>query len=375
MMTDDQVFLQHLRARLTQQPNQHIAGQVLARLPGMPAYSGFSFNNLFDVAIFPFLQLEGVKIEKISLGAAISLFDECGKHFNEEFTDVRLEFFLVTEDGNYNSDGWLLLSLDDLLFYVNRYRNRQAITEFNFPKLSSCELGTTGFDFIMRGRLFRNQYFEKYKGPVFDTYYGDEFNELFAIAANALAFLYRSRDRVMEELDLSQNYNYRSSLDLYPRFNNGVAEVAGTIYAAWERVAFLFHEFFPLNPNSNMAPSFKSYILGKVKEANKDNRWQNADLDWFKARIDGPHVELENLRHPTVHYNKSRTPSGTRAVELMKSSLDQQVISKTKKDWQRELEFLRMELAVLNISLEHAIGLLEKWAVTLALPLNLPVNP
>jgi len=252
--------------------------------------------------------------------------------------------------------------LDDLLFYLNRFRNDQAKEDYNFPILSSCELGGQGFNFIDRGRAFHTKYFDQYKGPVFDLYYGDEFNELYAIASNGLAFLYRSRDRVMEEADLMSNYYYRSSLNLYPRFNNAVAEVAGTIYAAWERIAFLLNEFYPLTPNMQMAPSFKRYVTDKAKEAKKDTRLLNPHLEWFKDRINLSHATLENLRHPTIHYNKKRTPSGTRAVELMKQRLDNPGIKLLKQTWNNELAFLKKELEMFNEGLEHAIMLLETWA-------------
>jgi len=353
MISDDQVFLQQLRAQLTYKPNQHLINPVLTSLPGMPVYYGYSFNYPFTADVQPFMQVETSTIDKIIVTADISLFDERGYHFNDDFKGCRFEFYLVKEDGYYNSDGWLLLDLDDLLFYLNRHRNQAAITRFNFPELTSCDLSGTGFDFIMEGRTFRNKYFDLYKGPVFDTFFGDELKELFAIASNSLAFLYRTRDRVFEELDLAPNFNYSASLNLYPRFNNAIAEVAGTLYSAWERIAFLFNEFFPLFPNSKMAPSFKRYITEKVKEAIKDTRLHNPDLEWFSQRIDGGHTILETLRHPTVHYNKLRTPSGTRAVEMMKLFLTAQTVEETKQTWNKELEFLKAELEELNTGLVH----------------------
>jgi len=366
-MTPDNYFSQQISIQLCYKPNQHIVRKVLAKLPGIPVYSGYSFNSATAVREF-FLQLSGAKVEKITVSGSVSLFDDRGKHFNNDLTDCKFEFYLVTEDGYDHPDAWLLLDMDDLLFYLNRYRNNQAIADHDFPKLHSCELGNSRFDFILRGREFRNQYFPAYSGPVFDTYYGDEFRELYAIASNALAFLYRSRDRVMEELELSANFNYRSSLNLYPRFNNGIAEVAGTLYAAWERVAFLFHEFFPLSPNPSMAPSFKRYMNDKLKEAASDTRLQNAHLDWFKSSLNGSHQLLETLRHPTVHYNSRRSPSGTRAVELMKASMNEQTVGETKLKWDEELTFLRQELAALDEGLEQAIGLLEEWGAAQLIP-------
>ncbi len=364
MLTEDQVFKQHLSALLTYHPNQHIIKHVLDKMDGLPDYHGFSIGRNLEVEVDNFLAFEKVRIDKLKVNADISLFDTNGKHFKEEISNCHFEFYIAIEEQNWVPDSWLLLSLDDLLFYLNRLQNEQAIEENQFPKLTSCELGGPGFNYINRGRAFCNQYFSQYTGPVFHLYYGNEFNELFAIATNALAFLYRSRDRVMEEIDLMTNYNYRASLNLYPRFNNAIAEVAGTIYAAWERIGFLLNEFYPSSPNSGMAPSFKRYISDKVKEAKKDKRLLNVHLQWFENRINNSHAILENLRHPTVHYNKSRTPSGTRAVELMKTQLDTQGVLLLKQTWSDDLAFLKRELEVFNDALEQAILLLECWAVS-----------
>jgi len=362
MFTEDHVFKQYLRAFLTYNPNQHIISHVLDKTEGVPSYKGFSIGRVFNVDIQSFYELKGRKIDKLNITADIGLFDSKEKHFDDEIKGIQFELFLVNEDKNSDPDLWLLLDLDDLLFFINRFQNEQAIQQFNFPRLNNCELGGPGFDFINRGRTFANKYFRQYKGPVFDLYYGDEFNELFTIASNALAFLFRSRDRVFEEADLLNNFNYRSTLNLYPRFNNGVAEVAGTIYAAWERIAFVLNEFYPLRHNMSMAPSFKRYITDKVKEAKKDAGLFNPHLDWFNNRINQSHEILENLRHPTVHYNINRSPSGTRAVELMKQRLDDQGISSLKQKWNEELGFLKKELEEFNDGLEQAILLLESWA-------------
>ena len=347
---------------LTYHPNQHIIKHVLDKIKGLPDYNGFGIGGSFEVEVNKFLELNERKIEKLRIKADISLFDTTGKHFDEEISNCTFEFYLVTDERNYDPDSWLLLSLDDLLFYLNRLQNERAIAENQFPKLISCELGGPGFNYIDRGRAFHRRYFSQYTGPVFDLYYGDEFNELFAIASNGLAFLYRSRDRVMEEADLMTNYYHQLSLNLYPRFNNAIAEVAGTIYAAWERIAFLLNEFYPSAPNSIMAPPFKRYITDKVKEAKKDTRLLNVHLQWFENRIKQSHIVLENLRHPTVHYNKRRTPTGTRAVELMKKQLDAQGVALLKQTWNDELAFLKRELEIFGDGLEQAIMLLECWA-------------
>ncbi|MGZ3811102.1 MAG: hypothetical protein ACXVJN_05215 [Mucilaginibacter sp.] len=362
MMTNNPVFNQHLHTRLAQKPHQHIVNHVLKNISGMPEYAGYSFGLVFEPGRTPFLEFETVIIEKIILSADVSLFDERGRHFFDDFKAIHFEFYLVNPKGNYDSGNWMLLDLDDLIFYINREQNTKASEQNNFPKLTSCELGSAGFNFISEGRVFRNKYFDTYRGPAFDLHYGDELNELFAIASNGLAFLYRTHDRAIEELELTPNHYYSSQINIYPRFNNAIAEVAGTLYAVWERIAFLFHEFFHLQPNAKMAPSFKRYITDKVKEAKKDSRLQNVDLDWFNLRIIGDHLILEDLRHPTVHYNDNRTPSGTRAVELMKSDMNAQSIEKTKQAWNRELEFLRVELKVFDEAIFHAISLLNNWA-------------
>ena len=366
-MTNDQVFSQHLAVLLTQKPHQHIVNRVLKAIAGMQEHVGYSFGWRFEPVRQPFFKFETILIEKITLTADVSLFDEFGRHFNDDFRAIHFEFYLANPKGNFDSGNWMLLDLDDLIFYINREQNTKAAGQNNFPKLTSCELGSTGFNFISEGGAFRNKYFGTYSGPVFDLYYRDELKELFAIASNGLAFLYRTHDRAIEELELITNYYYSSQINIYPRFNNAIAEVAGNLYAVWERIAFLLHEFFPLQPNAKKALSFKRYIADKVKEAKKDSRLQNADLDWFDQRLIGDHLILEDLRHPAIHYNDNRTPSGTRAVELMKSNMNAQFIEKTKRAWNREVEFLRDELKVFDEALLHAISLLNNWADALDL--------
>jgi hypothetical protein len=364
---DHQVFLQHLQARLTQKPHQHIISHVLLGMPGLPEYDGFGFGRRFEPVAHSFMELTDSTIQKISLSADISLYDERGKHFENDIKDCHFEFYLLRYNDLYDSAYWMLMDLSDLLFYLNRLENTLAAQQFKFPVLASCDSAINGFDFISAGREFRNKYFDTYEGPVFDLYFGDELKELFAIASNGLAFLYRTRDRAIQELELTPNHYFSAQINIYPRFNNCIAEVAGTLYAAWERIAFLLQEFFPSAQNPKMPHSFKRYINDKAKYAVKDARLLNTDLTWFDQRINADHLRLEELRHPTVHYNDTRTPTGTRAVELMKSSMDEQSIAATKKAWNEELKFLKDEMKAFDEGLEHSISLLNAWANSLGM--------
>src|SRR5690606_36849385 len=143
-----------------------------------------------------------------------------------------------------------------------------------------------------------------YSGKVFDLFeFDSEINELFAVSSNSLAFLVRFRERVAGELLVANEHNYSPNLNVYPRFNNAIAETAGYIYNIWERITFILNEFFP--KKKNFSPSFEQYFKNRSKELEHKEEYINDEFLWFYKRLEVEHAKLGSLRHPLVHYNKN----------------------------------------------------------------------
>ncbi|RYY06709.1 MAG: hypothetical protein EOP43_05525 [Sphingobacteriaceae bacterium] len=149
---------------------------------------------------------------------------------------------------------------------------------------------------------------------------------------------------------------------MYPRFNNTISETAGSIYNFWERISFFINEFYPLNINSNKAPSYWKYFDEVKKRADKNSSLKNTSLDWFISRLYNSKEQerLNDLRHSLIHYNKSKNIKGTRSASFIENRPDK---SETIEEWKGDILFLRKELDNLSIALEKVINLIETWAL------------
>ncbi|KAA8476831.1 hypothetical protein F1649_19330 [Arcticibacter tournemirensis] len=361
----DEIF-----SELRYHPNEHLTHNRLLAYKNIPEYKGFVFEYNRSGSSAPFLRVNGKEIDRYELSCDLGFYDETGKHLDYKLPNFTIELFIVRKEPEY-SDNLIIMGIDELAFYLNVQRNDEAKATFNFPSLSPCELSSDGFNYISEGRRILNSYFPTLQGPALDLYFEDELNEIFAVTTNALAFLYRIKERVFEETTLIKSHRYSSQFNMYPRFNNGISEVAGGLYSFWERIAFVFNEFFPLSQSSNRVPSYHQYFTKQAEKA--DISLKTASFNWFFDRLDNQHKRLGELRHPMIHYNKHSSPSGMRSAELIKqlhNNLDPAILQQT---WAEELEFLKSELAILSTGLEKMLTVIEEWAIVSPRPLNNPV--
>ena len=189
-----------------------------------------------------------------------------------------------------------------------------------------------------------------------------ELREIYAIAANNLDFLHRTKDRVFGEITSLKNEKYQLGFYLYPRFNNAVSEVASSLYSLWERIGFIMNAFFEAEPGATMTPSFRGYIVKKRKEVNQNSALNTTSFQWFIARLANQHERLSELRHPMIHYNDKRDPPGMRSVELLKVRRRELNVSELIAKWSDELNFLKSELYQVSEGLEKAVSLVMEWA-------------
>ncbi len=343
---------------LSLHPNKHLVLQTLKKynLEFEPEY--FYFGN-FDAKRTHFISLNEVQVFKTDIKCDITFTKKPENHNKKALKDFLLEFYLVYRDSN--DDEPLLLNLDDLLFYLNWIQNHLTKQEHRFPKLEPCYHQEGQFNFISTGIELRNKYFPTYSGIALNLDFEYELIELYAISSNNLSFLYRYNERVFEEIAQYDNHNYQSSIFMYPRFNNTISETAGSIYNFWERISFFINEFYPLNINSNKAPSYWTYFNEVKKRADKNSVLKNKSLDWFISRLYNSKEQerLSDLRHSLIHYNKSKNIKGTRSTSFIENRPDK---SETIKEWKAEILFLRNELDNLSIALEKVINLIETWA-------------
>ncbi|OAQ38294.1 hypothetical protein A5893_16020 [Pedobacter psychrophilus] len=200
-----------------------------------------------------------------------------------QLKNFRIEFYISY--GNVNEDyrNPVIMGIDELLYFLTKKVNDRIIKDISFPRLDYLEYNELGDDFISYGRVLINKYFPEYKGEVFNLFEIDnELKELFAVSSNSLAFLVRFKDRVKEELIVAKEYSHISNLNIYPRFNNAIAETAGYIYNIWERIIFILNEFFPKKKNkTNYPPSYEQYFIDKNKEFEIKVGYVNDEFLWF----------------------------------------------------------------------------------------------
>lgn len=357
---DDKSEFDEIFSELRYHPNKHLIHTRLLAYKDLPQYKGFVFEYNRNGSSTPFLTVNGKEIDRYEITCDLGFYDETGKHLDYKLLNFTIELFIVRREPEY-SDNLIIMGIDELAFYLNAQRNDEAKAIFDFPPLAPCELSSEGFNYISEGRRILNSYFPTLKGPALDLYFEDELNEIFAVTGNALAFLYRIKERVFEETSLIKSHRYSSQFNIYPRFNNGISEVAGGLYSFWERIAFVFNEFFPLSQSSNRVPSFYQYFTKQSEKANPSLKTLN--FNWFVERLDNEHKRLGELRHPMIHYNKHSNPSGMRSAELIKqlhNNLDPAILQQT---WADELEFLKSELAALSTGLEKMLIVIEEWAI------------
>lgn len=357
----DQVF-----SELRYPPNKHLVINKLTEYDYPEVYSGFVFELNREAESSVFLKIDNITVEKLILISDLSFWKDCDPHFRFLLSGFQLEIYHVIKDGYYSSKDLLLLSLDELILYLNVQNNDKAKLQFNFPELRPCEFEDGGFNYITESRNIKNLFFAEKPdlSAALHVHFETELKEIYAIAANNLAFLYRTKDRVFGEILSLKNDQYYLGFHLYPRFNNAVSEVANSLYSLWERIAFILNAFFPANPKRSMTPSFKEYFtIKKNKEVSQNLSLETPSYNWFQARLATEHPRLSDLRHPMIHYNENRNPPGMRSVELLKVSCSELNVPELIIKWTDEIQFLRSELDQVSVGLEKAILLVKEWAV------------
>lgn len=348
------------------EPNKHIVVQAMEKYEGIPNYNGYSFGFNLEGSRTRFLETSENVVYKINFTCDLELYDHTGKMMNFLIPNFSLELYQIDKDGN----DMTLMNVDELIYYVSTVRNDEVKIRYNFPPLTACEYSDTGHNANAKGREIRNKYFPRLAAKSLDLHFEDELREGYAVATNALAFLYKYKDRVIGELKVLNNERYRSDFHIFPRFNNAIAEVAGSIYSIWERTTFMINEFFPADSKAAQAPSFNQYMKAARKKVLRRPELNTAAYQWFLDRFENGHTILSDLRHPTVHFNDKRIPSGMRSTELLKSRPHELNAAQLEKKWLGELDFLKAELGRISEGLLKAVQLIEEWAVIekIALP-------
>lgn len=356
---DDTFLFDEIFSDLTYSPNKHLVHARINDYLGVSDYEGYFFERNRDGISLPFLEVNGKKIEKFHLTCSLGFYDSTGKQLDYQIQDFSIDLYIVLKNPEYVEDH-TIMGIDELALYITMQRNDEVKGLLDFPTLTPCQLPQMEFNYINEGRRILNTYFPNLKGPAMHLYFENELNEVFAVTSNSLAFLYRYRNRAIEEITIIGNNHFNPQFHVYPRFNNCISETAGYLYSFWERIAFVLNEFFPIN-NSNRVPSFYQYFT-KQKEKN-DTSLKSKTFDWFANRLDNEHKTLGEMRHPMIHYNKFGSPSGMRSADLIEqlhNGLDKTELCKT---WSDELDFLKSELANLSDGLKNMLLLVEEWAI------------
>lgn len=357
---DDTYLFDELFGELFLSPNIHLVKKRLKNYPDTPEYHGVTYFSDKDGSISTFININQKEVKKLSLYCSLSFYDANGSHNEILLSNFSIDLYVVLRRPEYR-ENHTLMGFDELLVYLNSQRDEELQKSLNLPTLTACKFATQGFNYINKGRKIRKIYFPSYNGPVLDIYFEDELNEVFVITRNALTFLQTHKERVFEELELLGNQNYNSELNLYPRFNNCIAETAQGLYNFWERISFIFNEFYPLNANAKNPPSYGKYFRDKRKLL--DQSLKTDLFNWFFDRLDNEHSQLSTMRHPSIHYNSSSTPSGMRSIQLIKDFHKQLDIAELQETWNKEIDFLNAELEILSEALEKALFLIEEWAI------------
>jgi hypothetical protein len=325
----------------------------------------FYFDGEIKVERSLIFNVENENIYKINF---VSEFLELSDKDNElvkVISDFNIEFFISYGDMNGDFKNPVVMGMDELTYYLSKKLNDKVVNEDSFPKLKSIKYQIEEKDFLSRGRQLRNKYFPEYIGPIFNILdFDSELKEIFAVSSSNLAFLIRFKDRVKGELSVSKNENYISNLNVYPRFNNAIAETASYIYNTWERIVFIINEFFPKKKSSdNFPPSFEQYFKSKNEEFKLNAEYLNNDFLWFYNRINEEHKFLGNLRHPLIHYNKSRETKGMRSAKFSKDFRSLKSLDIIIQQYEYEINFLKEELTNVDLGLMKSLNLIESWSI------------
>jgi len=331
----------------------------MEKYAGIPDYTGFSFGLNLEGSRTKFLEISENVVYKVSFTCDLEFYDHTHKIMDFQISHFSLELYRIENDGN----DMTLMNVDELVYYVSTVRNDEVKISYNFPLLTACEYSNTGDNANSKGREIRNKYFPTLAPNSLSLYFEDELKEGYAVATNALAFLYKHKDRVIGELKVLNNDRYRSDFHMFPRFNNAIAEVAGAIYSIWERTTFMINEFFPAVPNAAQAPSFIQFMKAARRKVLRRPELNTPAYQWFLARFENEHATLSELRHPTVHFNDNRTPNGMRSTELLKTRSKDLNAAQLERQWLSELDFLKTELGSVSEGLLKAVQLIEEWAV------------
>lgn len=354
---DDTFLFNEIFSDLTYSPNKHLVNNRISNYSNVPTYEGYFFGNNRDGVSSPFLEVNGKKIEKFHLTCNLGFYDSTGKHLEHQIQDFSIDLFIILKNPKYVEDH-IIMGIDELALYITMQRNDEIKELFSFPVLTPCQLPQVEFNYIDEGGRILNTYFPNLKSPSLHLYFEHELNEIFAVTSNSLAFLYRHKNRAIEEISIIGNNHFNPQFHVYPRFINSISETAGYLYSFWERIAFVLNEFFPIN-NANRAPSYYQYFTKQKKDISSRSKAFN----WFINRLDNEHKILGEMRHSMIHYNKSISPSGMRSIafiEQLHNGLDKNEIGKT---WSDEIDFLRSELTNLSDGLKNTLLLIEEWAI------------
>jgi hypothetical protein len=351
----DEIFLE-----LERFPNKHLIEKRLKDYSNIPEFEGFAIKDNRNGKNQHFITINNKELKKFNLTCTLGFYDSNGLGLEYCLHDFSIDLFVVLRDPDYYQDH-LIMGIDELIMYLTTQRNDEAKKLYEFPVLKSCQYHEDGFNYISEGRRILNNYFPELKGPSMDLYFEYELNEVFAITSNSLVLLFRNKDRVFEEIDLIKTSNYYPQLEIWPRFANCISETAAGIYNFWERVTFVFNEFFPLDTNSKQTPSFYQYF---TKHEKKVDLPKSENFYWFFNRLGNEHKKLGEMRHPVTHFNKYASQSGMRSIELIKqlhTDFNKEVL---KQQWLFDLEFLKSELSIISTALEKMLLLVEEWAIS-----------
>lgn len=341
------------------EPNKHIVVDTMEKYEGIPDYTGFSFGSNLEGSRTKFLETSESVIYKVSFTCDLKFYDHTSKIIDFQIPNFSLELYQIDNEGNEMT----LMNVDEFVYYVSIVRNDEIKIKYDFPPLKACEYSDTGDNANSKGREIRNKYFPTLATNSLNLYFEDELKEGYAVATNALAFLFKYKDRVIGELKVLNNDRYRSDFYMFPRFNNAIAEVAGAIYNIWERTTFMINEFFPADPNAAQAPSFIQFMKATRRKVLRRPELNTAAYQWLLARLENEHTTLSELRHPTVHFNDKRTPNGMRSTELLKTRPNDLNVARLEKKWTGEMDFLKTELGRVSEGLLKAMQLIEEWAI------------
>ena len=155
----DQVF-----SELRYFPAKHLVLKKLMEYDCQKDFDGYVFDLNRDAEQTPFLSLDDITINKLKLTSDLRFYKDRDPVYSFMLQGFQLDVYHVMRKSYYSSRDLVLLSLEEVILYVNEHNNTKAKEQYEFPELGACNFVEGSFNYISASREIKNSFFTEKPG-------------------------------------------------------------------------------------------------------------------------------------------------------------------------------------------------------------------